>query len=124
MVAVWYSADDRRRQLRRLAVACERLAVLYEREAADVAAVYGAISEEANRLVGATPDQQVLTALGSRLPARPAWLHPKFHEFQAPRSDWQEKVAQLRHGAEGWRPRFGVKASGRRLLVDDVTQPL
>jgi hypothetical protein len=98
--AYWYSADDRRRQLCRLGAACERLAVLHEREAADVAGVYEAISEEANRLVSATPGQKVLTALGSWLPGRPAWLDPKFHEFQMPRSDWQDEVAQLRDEAE------------------------
>jgi hypothetical protein len=37
---------------------------------------------------------------GSRLPGRPAWLDPKFHEFQMPRSDWQDEVAQLRDEAE------------------------
>jgi hypothetical protein len=41
--AYWYSADDRRRQLRCL----------------------------------------------------DAWLEPKFHEFQMPRSDWRDEVARL-----------------------------
>lgn len=98
--ARWYTDDDRRDQLCRLAEACRELADLLEHRESGTAGVYRAAAQTADALRAQSLDQTVLSVVGQSMPPPPVWLLPKPPEFDGPWDDWHHAVAEARHEAD------------------------
>ncbi|MCW2751976.1 MAG: hypothetical protein JWR83_3086 [Aeromicrobium sp.] len=86
---------DRVWQLRTFADLCTQASAVFEQGDADTAAAYAATAGKANHLINVGFEQADLNALVLNRPSHPTWLNPKYPDFDAPRSDWQEAAAVI-----------------------------
>ena len=94
---VHFDEDDRAKQLREFAALCEALEDGFARNGETRAAdLIGPLHRKARQLLDEGWEQVDLNELGGRYPAQPvAWLHPRMADYQMPREEWQDEVAEL-----------------------------
>lgn len=91
-----FTDDDRKRQLETLARLCTQVADLLASHGEGWHAdALGDRADEARRLLENGFTKEELNVVAGQFPDGPDWLHPKFADYNGPRADWQETVADL-----------------------------